>query len=136
MAAWQRGLDGELQAVAADFGIRIAGSGRAGLADARQTGFVWTRQPGVVCLAADRRYLAMALDNPSVVAVVVPVALAGIDPRGRALVVADRAEGTRRVYSIDPEGLGPLRAWLDRFWGVALEAFRAEVERDQQEDEA
>ena len=51
-------------------------------------------------------------------------------------LVADRAEGTRRVYSIDPEGLGPLRAWLDRFWGVALEAFRAEVERDQQEDEA
>ena len=92
MAAWQRGLDEELQAVVADFGIRSAGFGRAALADARQTGFVWTRQPGVVCLAADRRYLAMALDNPSVVAVVVPVALAGIDPRGRALVVADRAE--------------------------------------------
>ena len=46
-------------------------------------------------------------------------------------LVADRADGTRRVYSIDPTGLGPLRAWLDQFWGVALEAFKAEVERDE-----
>jgi|SRR5882672_1479405 len=46
-------------------------------------------------------------------------------------LVLDRAEGTRRVYEIDPNGLGELRAWLDRFWGEALEAFKAEVERDE-----
>ena len=45
-------------------------------------------------------------------------------------LVADRAEGTRRVYEIDPSGLGALRAWLDQFWGVALEAFKAEAEKD------
>jgi DNA-binding transcriptional ArsR family regulator len=45
-------------------------------------------------------------------------------------LVVDRALGTRRVYKIDPNGLGELRAWLDRFWGEALEAFKAEVERD------
>src|SRR5512139_782501 len=45
-------------------------------------------------------------------------------------LVVDRAVGTRRVYEIDPNGLGELRAWLDRFWGEALEAFKAEVERD------
>ena len=28
-------------------------------------------------------------------------------------LVADRPEGTRRVYYIDPDGLGALRAWLD-----------------------
>ena len=39
-------------------------------------------------------------------------------------LVVDRAIGTRRVYEIDPHGLGELRAWLDRFWGEALEAFR------------
>lgn len=44
-------------------------------------------------------------------------------------LVADRAEGTRRVYSIDPRGLGPLRAWLDRFWDDALGAFAAEISR-------
>jgi DNA-binding transcriptional ArsR family regulator len=45
-------------------------------------------------------------------------------------LVADRAEGTRRVYKIDPHGLGALRAWLDQFWGDALAAFKAEAEKD------
>jgi DNA-binding transcriptional ArsR family regulator len=45
-------------------------------------------------------------------------------------LVVDRADGARRVYSIDPHGLGVLRAWLDRFWGEALAAFQAEVERE------
>jgi DNA-binding transcriptional ArsR family regulator len=44
-------------------------------------------------------------------------------------LVSDRAEGARRVYQIDPAGLGAMRAWLDRFWDVALDAFKAEVER-------
>ena len=43
-------------------------------------------------------------------------------------LVADRPEGTRRVYYIDPDGLGALRAWLDQFWDQALVAFKAEVE--------
>ena len=43
-------------------------------------------------------------------------------------LVADHAEGTRRVYAVDPAGLGPLRAWLDRFWDRALAAYQAEVE--------
>lgn len=45
-------------------------------------------------------------------------------------LVADEAQGTRRVYRIDPPGLGPLRAWLDRFWDEALASFAAEVEKD------
>jgi len=44
-------------------------------------------------------------------------------------LVTDRPEGARRVYQIDPQGLGQIRAWLDRFWEAALEAFKAEVER-------
>ena len=44
-------------------------------------------------------------------------------------LVADHAEGTRRVYRIDPRGLGQLRGWLDQFWETALDAFKAEVER-------
>src|SRR6267378_652517 len=43
-------------------------------------------------------------------------------------LVTDRPEGTRRVYHIDPQGLGALRAWLDQFWDQALAAFQAEVE--------
>jgi DNA-binding transcriptional ArsR family regulator len=45
-------------------------------------------------------------------------------------LVQDRPEGTRRVYFIDPDGLGPLRAWLDEFWDRALEAFQAHIERE------
>ncbi|MGI8569044.1 MAG: ArsR/SmtB family transcription factor [Methylocella sp.] len=44
-------------------------------------------------------------------------------------LVADRPEGTRRVYCIDPHGLAALRRWLDQFWDEALVAFQAEVER-------
>jgi len=43
-------------------------------------------------------------------------------------LVADRPDGTRRVYYIDPDGLGALRAWVDQFWDRALENFQAEVE--------
>jgi DNA-binding transcriptional ArsR family regulator len=43
-------------------------------------------------------------------------------------LVRDRAEGARRVYYIDPDGLGELRRWLDQFWDDALEAFRREAE--------
>jgi DNA-binding transcriptional ArsR family regulator len=45
-------------------------------------------------------------------------------------LVTDEAEGTRRIYQIDPAGLCAMRAWLDQFWGNALEAFKAEAERD------
>src|SRR5436305_1464206 len=48
-------------------------------------------------------------------------------------LVADRQEGTRRVYFIDPHGLGALRRWLDQFWDEALAAFQAEVELSKSE---
>ncbi len=46
----------------------------------------------------------------------------------QARLVRDRAEGTRRVYEIDPHGLGAMRAWLDQHWASALDAFRAAAE--------
>jgi DNA-binding transcriptional ArsR family regulator len=48
-------------------------------------------------------------------------------------LVTDQADGTRRVYRVDPKGLGQIRTWLDQFWEVALLAFQAEVERDDPE---
>ncbi|WP_394761123.1 ArsR/SmtB family transcription factor [Phenylobacterium sp.] len=50
-------------------------------------------------------------------------------------LVTDRPDGTRRVYQIDPRGLGQIRAWLDQVWDVALDAFRAEVERQAEQDQ-
>ena len=49
-------------------------------------------------------------------------------------LVDDRSEGTRRIYQIDPKGLGAMRAWLDQFWDSALSAFAAEVERASKEE--
>ena len=48
----------------------------------------------------------------------------------KAGLVGDHAEGTRRVYYIDPQGLASIRIWLDQFWGDALSAFKAEVEKE------
>lgn len=45
-------------------------------------------------------------------------------------LVADRAEGTRRVYRIDPHGLAAIRIWLDQFWDVALQSYADEVARE------
>jgi DNA-binding PadR family transcriptional regulator len=45
-------------------------------------------------------------------------------------LVTDRADGTRRIYQIDPAGLGVLRQWLDRFWHDALAAFQAEADAE------
>lgn len=45
-----------------------------------------------------------------------------------ARLVSDRADGTRRLYAVDPEGLKALRSWLDGFWGDALAAFKEAAE--------
>lgn len=47
-------------------------------------------------------------------------------------LVTDHADGTRRIYRIDPAGLGALRQWLDRFWDDALAAFKAEADEDEE----
>ena len=46
-------------------------------------------------------------------------------------LVSDQAAGTRRVYRIDPKGLAAVRAWLDQFWGEAMQAYAEEVARSE-----
>lgn len=45
-------------------------------------------------------------------------------------LVNDRSVGTRRIYYIDPKGLGAMRAWLDQFWEGALDAFKLAAEAE------
>ena len=45
-------------------------------------------------------------------------------------LVSARSEGSRRIYGIDPDGVGDLRAYLDRFWNRALAAFKDAVEQE------
>ena len=49
-------------------------------------------------------------------------------------LVIDRRAGNRRIYQLDPDGLGALRADLERFWGKALAAFKTAVEQPTEED--
>jgi DNA-binding transcriptional ArsR family regulator len=43
-------------------------------------------------------------------------------------LVVDRKAGTRRLYQLDPQGVGALRAYFDTFWMQALTAFKDAVE--------
>jgi len=47
-------------------------------------------------------------------------------------LVVDEARGTARIYRIDPDGLGPIRRWLDQQWDRSLQNFKRLAE---QEDE-
>lgn len=44
------------------------------------------------------------------------------------LVTAEQ-RGRARIYHIDPNGLGALRAWLDQHWDQSLAAFKALAEQ-------
>ena len=46
-------------------------------------------------------------------------------------LVTERREGTRRLYRIDPAGVGGLRDYFDGFWSDALAAFKAAAEAEQ-----
>jgi DNA-binding transcriptional ArsR family regulator len=48
----------------------------------------------------------------------------------KAGLVGDRAQGARRVYHIDPNGLAAIRIWLDQFWDAALSSFQAELAKE------
>lgn len=46
-----------------------------------------------------------------------------LDQLRRAGLVSVEGRGARNVYSIDPQGLGVIRAWLDRYWSQALDNY-------------
>jgi len=48
-------------------------------------------------------------------------------------LVIDRPAGNRRIYQLDPDGVGALRAQLDRFWTNALAAYKAAADQTTEE---
>jgi DNA-binding transcriptional ArsR family regulator len=48
-------------------------------------------------------------------------------------LVIDTRAGNRRIYHVDPKGVGELRAYLDQFWNRSLTAFKAAVEQAEEE---
>jgi DNA-binding transcriptional ArsR family regulator len=50
-----------------------------------------------------------------------------------ARLVVDQPAGNRRIYRLDADGVGALRADLERFWTSALAAYKAVVEQPEEE---
>jgi DNA-binding transcriptional ArsR family regulator len=65
-------------------------------------------------------------------AVQLPISRPAVSQHLRVLkdggLVVSQAEGTRRVYRLNPAGVGALRAYLDRVWDDALTAFQKAAE--------
>lgn len=49
-------------------------------------------------------------------------------------LVTDRADGTRRVYRLNPAGVAALRDQLDAFWRRALDGYQDVVDQPTEEN--
>jgi DNA-binding transcriptional ArsR family regulator len=79
-------------------------------------------------------------EQPSAVvdlAALVPVSRPAVSQHLKVLkeagLVRDVQVGTRRIYSLDPDGIAALRDYLDRFWNTALHSFKKRVDQLQEE---
>jgi len=85
--------------------------------------------------ATRRAILERLLRQPSAVGELAehfPVSRPAISQHLRVLkearLVSSDAEGTRRVYRIDPRGFDELRRYFERFWTGALTSFKKKAE--------
>jgi DNA-binding transcriptional ArsR family regulator len=46
-------------------------------------------------------------------------------------LVTETASGARRIYRLDPRGIGRMRDWLDEHWSRSLAAFAEFADRDE-----
>ncbi|HEV3471715.1 MAG TPA: metalloregulator ArsR/SmtB family transcription factor [Actinomycetota bacterium] len=88
-----------------------------------------------------RAVLAILKDGPRSVADIaatLPVSRPAVSQhlkvlQGAGLVSHERA-GTRRLYRVELDALGELRAFFDRFWDEALANFKELAEREKDDD--
>jgi DNA-binding transcriptional ArsR family regulator len=82
--------------------------------------------------------LAMGPSSVGELAGELPVSRPAVSQHLRVLkdagLVFDKADGSRRLYQLDPDGVGALRAYVERFWADALAAFKEAAERDMKEE--
>jgi DNA-binding transcriptional ArsR family regulator len=67
----------------------------------------------------------------------VPVSQSAVSQHLKVLrdsrLVRAEPKGASNVYHIDPQGLGQMRTWLDRFWSKTLAAYKVAVEQPPRE---
>ena len=49
-------------------------------------------------------------------------------------LVADHADGTRRIYSVDSAGVAAIRDYFEQFWQQSLARFKAAASQQARED--
>lgn len=88
--------------------------------------------------ATRRAILARLIDGPLSVGKLAeefPISRPAISQHLRILkdaeLVIDRADGTRRLYQLNPAGFESLREYIDHFWTQALAAFKKKVEEEE-----
>ena len=83
-----------------------------------------------------RRVLELVRDHGptpvGVIAASLPVSRPAVSQHLRVLeaagLVASVKDGTRHLYTVEPDGLAELRLWLDGFWDDALARFKRVAE--------
>jgi DNA-binding transcriptional ArsR family regulator len=90
-----------------------------------------------------RKIFELVAEEPSAVvdlARVLPVSRPAVSQHLKVLkdagLVIEAAEGTRRIYRLDPRGIGAMRDWLDAHWASALEAFKTFVDEQADKEDA
>ena len=84
------------------------------------------RRELVVRLAAGPRAVGeLALDLP----ISRPAVSQHLKHLKDAGLVSDEAVGTRRIYRLDPRGIGAMRDWLDQHWHTTLGEFKRFADR-------
>jgi DNA-binding transcriptional ArsR family regulator len=100
------------------------------------------RVDGLAALAdpTRRAIFERLADRPSAVgelAAQLPVSRPAVSQHLKVLkeagLVIDQPAGNRRIYRVDADGLGKLRAELDQFWNSTLTAYKAAVEQPAEE---
>ena len=92
-----------------------------------------------------RQIFEQLVERPSAVgdlARTLPVSRPAVSQHLRVLkeagLVSETPDGTRRIYRIDPRGIGMIRDWLDQHWARALDAFQTyadQLDMEQPDDD-
>jgi len=90
-----------------------------------------TRRAIIACLAERPRAVGELADE-------LPISRPAVSQHLKVLkdagLVTDRADGTRRVYRLNPAGVAALRDQLDTFWNRALDSYQETVEQPTEEN--
>jgi DNA-binding transcriptional ArsR family regulator len=80
--------------------------------------------------------LAVGPSSVGALAARLPVSRPAVSQHLRVLkeagLVEETPEGARRIYRLDPRGIGAMRDWLDQHWDAALAAFKDFVEQPEE----